>query len=89
VCELHFAEEAIRRNTEVYDENTRMKIDVPLKLCRLQKLAVPTIFPNCPKYISKSSNPARKCPEQRWQRIENEHSQRSIQESTISKEEFE
>ncbi|GFU21427.1 hypothetical protein NPIL_475401 [Nephila pilipes] len=56
VRELHFAEE--RRNTEVYDEKTGMKIDVPLKCCRLQKFAVPIIFPNCPKYISKSSNPA-------------------------------
>ncbi|GFT74884.1 ADP-ribosylation factor-like protein 6 [Nephila pilipes] len=64
VCELHFAEEAIKRNTEVYDEKTGMKIDVPLKCCRLRKLAVPTIFPNCPKYISKSLNRARECPEQ-------------------------
>ncbi|GFS75401.1 hypothetical protein NPIL_177091 [Nephila pilipes] len=81
VCELHFAEEAIRRNTEVYDEKTGMKNDVPLKICRLQKFAVPTLFPNCPKYISKSPNPVRECLEQRRQRIENEHIQRSIQES--------
>ncbi|GFT42214.1 hypothetical protein NPIL_231851, partial [Nephila pilipes] len=53
----------------------------PLQInLRLQKFAVPTIFPNCSKYISKSSNPVRECPEQRRQRNENEHIQRSIQE---------
>ncbi|GFS67540.1 MOB kinase activator-like 3 [Nephila pilipes] len=64
VCELHFAQEAIRY-TEVYNEKTGNKINVPLKHCRLQKFAVLSIFPNCPKYISKSSNSAQECPEQR------------------------
>ncbi|GFT03586.1 hypothetical protein NPIL_93131 [Nephila pilipes] len=52
VCELHFAKEAIRRNAEAYDEKSEIKIDVLLKICRLLKFAVPTIFPNCPKYMS-------------------------------------
>ncbi|GFT92158.1 hypothetical protein NPIL_664671 [Nephila pilipes] len=63
VCELHFAEEAIRKNTKVYDEKTGIKISVLLKYCRLQNFAVPSIFPNCPKYLSMSSNPALECPE--------------------------
>ncbi|GFX63704.1 uncharacterized protein TNCV_215041, partial [Trichonephila clavipes] len=40
-------------------------------------------------YLSNSGNPSRECPEKRLQRLENEHLQRSIQASIISKEEFE
>ncbi|GFV76063.1 hypothetical protein TNCV_1456601 [Trichonephila clavipes] len=89
VCELHFSDDAIRRYTEAYNEKTGEKICVPLKLFRLQNFAVPTIFTDFPTYLSNSGNPARECAEQRLQRLENEHLQRSIQASIISKEEFE
>ncbi|GFY01457.1 hypothetical protein TNCV_850651 [Trichonephila clavipes] len=62
---------------------------VPLKRFGLQNFAVPTIFKDFPTYLSNSGNPARDYPEQRLQRLENEHLQRSIQASIISKEEFE
>ncbi|GFX99730.1 mariner Mos1 transposase [Trichonephila clavipes] len=62
---------------------------VPLKRYRLQNFAVPTIFTDFPTYLCNSGNPTRECPEQRLQRLENEHLQRSIQASIISKEEFE
>ncbi|GFS34283.1 THAP-type domain-containing protein [Trichonephila inaurata madagascariensis] len=89
VCELHFSDDAIRRYTETYDIKTGEKICVHLKRFRLQNFAVPTIFKDFPTYLSNSANPARECPEQRLQRLENEHLQRSIQASIISKEEFE
>ncbi|GFY23812.1 hypothetical protein TNCV_3536061 [Trichonephila clavipes] len=65
------------------------KICVALKGFRLQNFAVPTIFTDFPTYLYNSGNPARECPEQRLQILENEHLQRSIQASIISKEEFE
>ncbi|GFX42046.1 putative nuclease HARBI1 [Trichonephila clavipes] len=89
VCELHFSDDAIRRYTEAYNEKTGEKICVPLKRYRLQDFAVPTIFTDFPTYLSNSGNPTRECPEKRLQRLENEHLQRSIQASIISKEEFE
>ncbi|GFW59901.1 putative RNA-directed DNA polymerase from transposon BS [Trichonephila clavipes] len=89
VCELHFSDDAIRRYTEAYNENTGEKTCVPLKRCRLHDFAVPTIFTDFPTYLSNSGNPTRECPEKRLQRLENEHLQRSIQASIISKEEFE
>ncbi|GFX01774.1 ADP-ribosylation factor-like protein 6 [Trichonephila clavipes] len=83
LCELHFSDDAIRRYTEAYSEKTGEKICVPLKCFRIQKFAVPTIFTDFPTYLSNSGNPARECPEQRLQRLENEHLQRSIQASII------
>ncbi|GFT44806.1 hypothetical protein TNCV_3688491 [Trichonephila clavipes] len=89
VCELHFSYDAIRRYTEAYNEKTGEKICVPLKRYRLQNFAVTTIFTDFPTYLSNSGNSTRECPEQRLQRLEKEHLQRSIQASIISKEEFE
>ncbi|GFX27441.1 THAP-type domain-containing protein [Trichonephila clavipes] len=89
VCELHFSDDAIRRYTEAYNEKTGEKICVPLKRYRLHDFTVPTIFTDFPTYLSNSGNPTRECPEKRLQRLENEHLQRSIQASIISKEEFE
>ncbi|GFT03009.1 THAP-type domain-containing protein [Trichonephila clavipes] len=89
VCELHFSDDAIQRYTEAYNEKTGEKICVPLKRYRLHDFDVPTIFTDFPTYLSNSGNPTRECPEKRLQRLENEHLQRSIQASIISKEEFE
>ncbi|GFX43876.1 ADP-ribosylation factor-like protein 6 [Trichonephila clavipes] len=86
VCELHFSADAIRRYTKAYNEKTGEKICMPLKGFRLQNFAVPTIFTDFPTYLYNSGNPAWECLEQRLQRLENEHLQRSIQASIISKE---
>ncbi|GFW13681.1 hypothetical protein TNCV_1211471 [Trichonephila clavipes] len=89
VCELYFSDDAIQRYTTAYNEKTGEKICVPLKGFRLQNFAVPTIFTDFPTYLSNSGNPTHECPEQRLQRLENEHLQCSIQASIISKDEFE
>ncbi|GFY45887.1 hypothetical protein TNIN_205371 [Trichonephila inaurata madagascariensis] len=60
-----------------------------LKVFQTAKFTVPTIFTDFPTYLSNSANTARECPEQRLQILENEHLQRLIQASIISKEEFE
>ncbi|GFX51755.1 hypothetical protein TNCV_5014571 [Trichonephila clavipes] len=86
VCELHFSDDAMRSYNEAYNEKTGEKICVPLKRFRLQNFAEPTIFTDFPTYLSNSGNPARECPEQRLQKLENEHLQRSIQASIICKE---
>ncbi|GFY51813.1 hypothetical protein TNIN_115591 [Trichonephila inaurata madagascariensis] len=57
----------------------RLEVTVPLKRFRLQNFAAPTIFKDFPTYLSNSANPARESPEQKLQRLENEHLQRSIQ----------
>ncbi|GFV49250.1 hypothetical protein TNCV_237841 [Trichonephila clavipes] len=85
VCELHFSDDAIRRYTEAYNEKTGEKICVPLMRYRLHDFAVPNIFTDFPTYRSNSGNPTRECPEKRLQRLENEHLQRSIQASIISR----
>ncbi|KAK5648302.1 hypothetical protein RI129_003194 [Pyrocoelia pectoralis] len=48
VCEKHFKPESIIRElkTACYT--------IPLKVPKLQKGAIPSIFPNCPKYVSKN-----------------------------------
>ncbi|GFV63183.1 hypothetical protein TNCV_1022401 [Trichonephila clavipes] len=53
------------------------------KICSIK------VFEDFPTYLSNYGNPTRECPEKRLQRLENEHLQRSIQASIISKEEFE
>ncbi|GFW09353.1 hypothetical protein TNCV_2066121 [Trichonephila clavipes] len=60
-----------------------------LKAFQTTKFGCANYFYRFPTYLSNSGNPARECPEQRLQRLENEHLQRSIQASIISKEEFE
>ncbi|GFX47456.1 hypothetical protein TNCV_618151 [Trichonephila clavipes] len=70
---IHFSDDAIRRYTEAYNEKTGEKMCVPLKRFRLQNFAGPTIFTDFPTYLSNSGNPTRECPEQRLQRLENEH----------------
>ncbi|GFU07269.1 transposable element P transposase [Trichonephila clavipes] len=79
----------MRRYTEAYNEKTGEKICVPSKRYRLQNFAVPTIFTDFPTYLSNSGNPTPECLEKRLQTLENEHLQRSLQASIISKEEFE
>ncbi|GFS78763.1 hypothetical protein NPIL_325291 [Nephila pilipes] len=80
VCELHFAEDTIGRNTEVYDKKTGHK------MCSFDTLLTAKLC--FAIYISMSSNPARECPKLRQQRIENEHLQRPIQENINSKQKF-
>ncbi|XP_035217487.1 LOW QUALITY PROTEIN: uncharacterized protein LOC118190813 [Stegodyphus dumicola] len=86
VCELHFADAAIRRTTQAFDEKTMKTIEIKLKQPRLQKDAVPTIFPNCPKYLS--SIPAVREPVRQHQ-TEQRHIEAAIAESIKYQKEYE
>nr|CAD7614664.1 unnamed protein product [Timema genevievae] len=77
VCELHFQNNDIQRETECYDEKTGKKITVSLKRPRLQDGAIPSQQPNCPEYLS-SSRPTRENVDQRRERIDNDNLRRAI-----------
>ncbi|XP_029344634.1 uncharacterized protein LOC115033917 [Acyrthosiphon pisum] len=53
VCELHFHEEDIIRTKKITDINGKIVVEAPYKIPRLKENAVPSIFPNCPKYLSR------------------------------------
>nr|CAD7199167.1 unnamed protein product [Timema douglasi] len=87
VCELHFQNNDIQKETECYAEKTGKKITVSLKRPRLQVGAIPSQLPNCPEYLS-SSRPTRENVDQRRERIDNDNLRRAIAQSVISKETY-
>lgn len=56
VCYKHFTEEDIRRTSEMYDPKTGRKIVADLEIPRLRDGVIPSVFPNCPSYLSSSTN---------------------------------
>ncbi|KAG8180544.1 hypothetical protein JTE90_018164 [Oedothorax gibbosus] len=69
VCELHFHSSDIETTVEIYDEKRMETVDMPLDRVRLQKNAVPSIFPNCPAYLSQNL-PCREDPQEKRMRLE-------------------
>lgn len=63
VCEKHFSPHLISRAYHVEHEG-KVLLDAP-KRSVLSSEAVPTIFPNCPKYMSAPLKPPRKAPRKR------------------------
>ena len=51
ICEQHFHAEDIVWTTPTVDENGKV-ITVKLKCPRVKENAIPTLFPNFPKYLS-------------------------------------
>jgi hypothetical protein len=86
VCELHFLDSDIERETSAYDEKTGKKITVNLSRTRVKRDAVPKLFPGCPTYLSSHKN-SREEPESKLLRRENEQLHEAIKESIKSKEE--
>lgn len=64
VCELHFHAEDFITTLSHQDERTGRIIEVDRERCQLKHNVVPSIFPNCPKYLpskpTRSESPARK-----------------------------
>ncbi|GBM22891.1 hypothetical protein AVEN_202152-1 [Araneus ventricosus] len=54
VCEKHFKDSEVLRNSTFYNEKTGT-ISAPMKWPKLKGNAVPSIFPGSPSYISSSS----------------------------------
>ena len=59
VCELHFKPDDIIRERVDTNENRKKKKNNNLSLVRLRDDAVPSIFPNCPSYLTKDWPPRR------------------------------
>lgn len=70
VCERHFTEGDILRETLHVDDATGSQVTVPLKHLRLRPGAVPSRFPNCPGYLSTDHSQAREAPESRRMRLD-------------------
>lgn len=68
------------------DSMTGKVIEVPLKLRRLKPSAIPSVFPNCPAYLSRQETSARESPEEKRARLDAEALQEAIQLSAQSHE---
>lgn len=80
VCELHFSEDNVIWKISEQDLQTGRKIEVNLQRPRLKENAVPTIFPNCPKYLSKNA-PTRKSKDQKLKELDEQRLLQAIKES--------
>ncbi|XP_054719278.1 THAP domain-containing protein 1-like [Uloborus diversus] len=80
VCEQHFHDSDIRKEAECYDDRTGKKVTAPLKRFQLNEGAIPTIFPDCPAYMS-SNKIVREDPEKRRSRIENDTLNQALNDS--------
>ncbi|GBM41413.1 hypothetical protein AVEN_172191-1 [Araneus ventricosus] len=88
VCEKHFKDGEVLRNSTFYNEKTGETISAPLKRPKLKENAVPSIFPGCPSYMS-SSSAIRESPSKKRQRLEQEQINFAVKESLNSKHEYE
>ncbi|KAH6946022.1 hypothetical protein HPB50_011161 [Hyalomma asiaticum] len=79
VCERHFKPDHLR-TTSTYTDGDGRTIEVPMKLTRITSDAVPTIFPDCPGYLS-STKQSREEPDVKRRRSENAQLQEAIQQS--------
>ncbi|KAG8187443.1 hypothetical protein JTE90_009515 [Oedothorax gibbosus] len=80
VCELHFHASDIQTTVEIYDERRMETVAMPLDRVRLKKNAVPSIFPNCPAYLSKNL-PCREDPQEKRMRLETLQLRTALQQS--------
>ena len=59
MCEQHFHESKIIRTASAFDEKSGKTITCNLKTPKLSPDAIPTIFPNCPSYLSQPDSSKR------------------------------
>ncbi|KAL6960123.1 hypothetical protein U1Q18_048513, partial [Sarracenia purpurea var. burkii] len=65
VCEKHFSSDQIIKAFEVSSLPNGETFRIPREKARLKDGAVPSIFPNCPKYLSSVPKKPRKSPKKR------------------------
>lgn len=80
MCEVHFQKHEILWETSFYDSKSGRTVTAPLKKPRLAEGAVPSVFPNCPSYLS-SSHGSRESPDERKARLEMEAIQKAVSKS--------
>lgn len=73
------------RTTSKYTDSDGRTIEVQMKLTRLTPDAVPTIFPDCPRYLSEARQ-SREEPDAKRKRKEDGQLQKAIQESALAHE---
>ncbi|KAH7932857.1 hypothetical protein HPB49_003876 [Dermacentor silvarum] len=86
VCEHHFLESDFIDSASYTDSMTGKEIEVPLKLRRLKPAAIPSVFPNCPAYLSRQETSACESPEEKRSRLDTEALQEAILSSVHSHE---
>ncbi|KAH8030483.1 hypothetical protein HPB51_007368 [Rhipicephalus microplus] len=86
VCEHNFLESDFVDSTSYTDSMTGKVIEVPLKLRRLKPSAIPSVFPNCPAFLSRQETSARESPEEKRARVDAEALQEAIRLSEQSHE---
>ncbi|GBN57736.1 hypothetical protein AVEN_255023-1 [Araneus ventricosus] len=80
VCEKHFKDGEVLRNSTFYNEKTGETISAPMKRPKLKENVVPSIIPGCPSYMS-SSSAIRESPSKKRQRLEQEQIDLAVKES--------
>ncbi|KAH9375573.1 hypothetical protein HPB48_009425 [Haemaphysalis longicornis] len=83
VCERHFKAEDIVRKTSYIDQATGRTVAAPLSRLRLRAEAVPTVFPDCPSYLSIESS-RREDPESKRMRLEAASLEKVLAESILT-----
>ncbi|KAH7959069.1 hypothetical protein HPB49_008018 [Dermacentor silvarum] len=78
VFEHHFHENDLVDSASYTDNMTGKVIEVPLKLRRLKPSEIPSIFPNCPAYLSRQATKSRESPEEKRARLDAEALQETI-----------
>lgn len=83
MCERHFKAEDIVRETSYIDQATGRTVTAPLSRLRLRAEAVPTVFPDCPSYLSIESS-RREDPESKRMRLEAASLEKVLAESILT-----
>ncbi|KAH9374829.1 hypothetical protein HPB48_015762 [Haemaphysalis longicornis] len=87
LCENHFVPTDFVRSATYTDVQTGKVVEVPLERVRLKETAVPSVFANCPKYMSRPAVPARETPEEKKARLEAASLRKAIELSVAAQEE--
>lgn len=87
MCEKHFLTSDFVTTSTYRDEKTGRVLEVPLQLRRLKSGAIPSLFPNCPSYLSRPTTVVREGPEEKRLRLEGESLQEAIRQSVEAHEE--
>lgn len=85
LCEKHFVSSDYVKTSKYTDVKTGKTIEVPLKVFRLKPDAVPSVFPNCPQYLSHQNACTREAPEEKRKRFEDESLRIAIEKSLEEK----
>ncbi|KAH8022564.1 hypothetical protein HPB51_025661 [Rhipicephalus microplus] len=87
VCEKHFHTSDFVTTSTYQNKKTGRVLEVSLQLRRRKSGAIPSLFPNCPSYLSRPTTVVREGPEEKRLRLEGESLQKAIRQSAEAHEE--